>query len=634
MSDVTAWALRTAVGGGAVLLIGWWLASRQRLPARRQRLAEVALAAALLVPLLALMPGWLPVPVGVAAPAPRPPELAEAPEAEGPVAELWVPDVEEAAAPEPEPAPVAAAEGPSWATLLLWGYAALSAAVLARWLLACWVIHRVLRGARPAPPAVQALFDELRGGRRWRLAVSDRTAVPFSVGLWRPAVVLPGRLVEAGTAEEVEWALRHEATHLLRQDTRTWWLVALGQVVYFYLPWFWWLRRQVRLAQEMVADARAAPEGLAADYAQFLLSWAAGPPAGATGVSGAGSDLYRRIAMLLQDRSAALGGCPRRWLMGVGAGLVALAVLAAGARPQARADDEPEKKAPPKKQAEPKKKAAPGLDPLKELEEALKGLDEQGMKDLRKKMDELRQRMEELRKHMPVPPVPPLAPLPGQGLGGAWVFPNTGQGLFFGGREGRLGVQVERPSATLVEQLDLPKGQGLVLREVGANSAAGKAGLKAHDVLLELGGKPVPNTHEGLSKLLEGIKAGAATDAVVLRKGKKETVKGLTLPEARAAGRGFGQGGALAPLARRGGDSISLSRNNDSFTAAQTRGGVSLAVKGKIVEGKAVPSEISLDDGTGKKTYDSVEKVPAEHQAMVKKLLEMSASGRAETGGR
>src|SRR5205807_2354218 len=104
---------------------------------------------------------------------------------------------------------------------------------------------------------------------------------------------------------------------------------------------------------------------------------------------------------------------------------------------------------------------------------------------------------------------------------------------------GRLGVQVQKPNAVLAEQLDLPKGQGLVIERVVPNSAADKGGLKAHDILLEFNGKPVPNEGAKFIKMLEDVKASTPVDAVVLRKGKKETVRGLSLAEAKVHQRQF-----------------------------------------------------------------------------------------------
>jgi beta-lactamase regulating signal transducer with metallopeptidase domain len=108
----------------------------------------------------------------------------------------------------------------------------------------------------------------MAGGRCARVLVSGRVRVPFSCGLLRPAVVLPRPLAETAPVPVLRWVLAHELTHLERRDAWAGCLLGLGQAVYFYLPWFWWVGRQVRLCQEYVADASAAGSR-AEDYAQF-----------------------------------------------------------------------------------------------------------------------------------------------------------------------------------------------------------------------------------------------------------------------------------------------------------------------------------------------------------------------------
>src|SRR5205823_13183685 len=56
---------------------------------------------------------------------------------------------------------------------------------------------------------------------------------------------------------------------------------------------------------------------------------------------------------------------------------------------------------------------------------------------------------------------------------------------------------------------------------------------------LELGGKSVSSDAQEFRKQLGEIKANSPVDAVVLRKGKKESVKGISLPEAKNEA-GFG----------------------------------------------------------------------------------------------
>ncbi len=92
----------------------------------------------------------------------------------------------------------------------------------------------------------------------------------------------------------------------------------------------------------------------------------------------------------------------------------------------------------------------------------------------------------------------------------------------------RLGVRLQIPSELLVEQLNLNPGQGLIILSVVPDSAAAKAGLRAYDVLLEIDGKVVPSEIEAFQNLLRDVKADQPTNITILRKGQKETIKGVT----------------------------------------------------------------------------------------------------------
>src|SRR5205807_6390072 len=181
-----------------------------------------------------------------------------------------------------------------------------------------------------------------------RLLVSRRLRVPFSCGLWRPTVVIPAALCAGPAPRQLRWVFAHELTHLARRDAWSCLLFGLGQALFFYLPWLWWLRRQVRLCQEYVADAVAVgpagprPAGVAADYAQFLLNLIHAPavPVAATGVLGSYSDLFRRVTMLLESPTRVERRCPRRWSWAAAGGLLALAVLLSGIGPGAAPAEE------------------------------------------------------------------------------------------------------------------------------------------------------------------------------------------------------------------------------------------------------------------------------------------------------
>src|SRR5436305_10606999 len=98
MSDASLlavrWLLHIAAGGGAVLLLTCAVASRLRQPARRQRIAEWGVVAALLLAGLCLGPSWL-----LILPASDPPPVAASPAPADPVPSV---DLEEALAALPD----------------------------------------------------------------------------------------------------------------------------------------------------------------------------------------------------------------------------------------------------------------------------------------------------------------------------------------------------------------------------------------------------------------------------------------------------------------------------------------------------------------------------------------------------
>src|SRR5262249_46914363 len=238
-------------------------------------------------------------------------------------------------------------------------YAIVAAFLIGRWLLGYLALQRLLSTAGPAPAAVRRLFAEMTGaGRRPRLLVSSRLRVPLSCGTLRPTIVLPACLLRglAPPAQEarLRWVFAHELTHLKRRDGWSCLLFGLGHGVYFLWPWFWRLRRQVRLCQEFVADAAVVRTvGAAEDYAEFLLSMTTAPavPVSATGVMGNSSDLFRRVTMLLKTPKRMERTGSWRWTWATAGGLLALAIVVSGIGPKAvaKADNVKKGQAPPDK---------------------------------------------------------------------------------------------------------------------------------------------------------------------------------------------------------------------------------------------------------------------------------------------
>ena len=228
------------------------------------------------------------------------------------------------------------------------GYLGLVAVLLIRCSIGYYGLWRFWRQRRPAPAHVHAALAELEPdpAHRPRIGVNSLVHGPVSYGLWKPTILLPPAFCNEGDPEKLRWILAHELTHLRRRDAWGCLLLALGGALYFHVPWFWWMKRHVRLAQEYLADAAAAKIASAVEYAQYLVSLTtltsrpSLASSQAVGVFESPSDLYRRVHMLLHQRAVVERGAPRWWTLTAAASFLTLAACTAGIKLNA---DEPPK---------------------------------------------------------------------------------------------------------------------------------------------------------------------------------------------------------------------------------------------------------------------------------------------------
>jgi hypothetical protein len=300
-----------------------------------------------------------------------------------------------------------------------------------------------------------------------------------------------------------------------------------------------------------------------------------------------------------------------------------------------------------KKEA-PKKKTADDL--RKELEEKLKGID---IND--PKFDELTKEYEKLIKDAIGQIPPPFQPnVPPQVIEIQRRMQLENPNIFFPefGQlppRGRLGVMVEGPSPELREQLDLPENQGQLIREVVRDSVAEKIGLKVNDIILEFNGKAVSAIPQEFVQMVRQHKPDAEATLVILRKGKKETIKGIKLPEVKAemiqprlelAAPNIQVIEIQVPLALPApmllpappmaiaapaieDDLIdsTIRINNNQFTVKAKQNNTRYDLNGSLKGQDKEIKSISITDGEKTTEYPSVDKVPEEHREFVKKLL-------------
>ncbi len=374
---LTGSRLADAAAGGLIVLAAGSLAARLcRQPVRRARLIVLSLLGAMAVPALGALPvaprwsvGFPAVPAAIlaradhAAPAQAgsrlyPKRATESRVALGPIEQpgemttdnaRTEPDL--AASGQAASATAARWHFPSARPAVLGSYVAVAAGFAIWWLVGQLLLWRVTRSARPVPEAIRAVFLGLAGPGSGRVVLleSDRIASPFTYTWRRPVILLPRALCGGSEPGALRYVLAHEWSHVEGRDSWTWNLACLAGLVLFYQPLFWWLRRQLRLCQDYLADARAAAAGSAEDYAAFLVRLArdrcAAPAVPALGIGDRRSNLYRRVIMLMQDHEPLDRRCRATWSLCAATAAAVVIVFASGFRLGATppAADEPAK---------------------------------------------------------------------------------------------------------------------------------------------------------------------------------------------------------------------------------------------------------------------------------------------------
>ena len=108
------------------------------------------------------------------------------------------------------------------------------------------------------------------------LRVSARINRPVLVGLIRSFILIPPVYDERGfDKESLKIILLHELAHAAQGDTYFSAAATLAQSLWFFLPFLWWVRAQLRIDQEFLADQKVVMlTGSPAGYATRLVALA------------------------------------------------------------------------------------------------------------------------------------------------------------------------------------------------------------------------------------------------------------------------------------------------------------------------------------------------------------------------
>ena len=139
-------------------------------------------------------------------------------------------------------------------------------------------LHAVRTIKRTSRPFEQSHERRLRiwmslrhRGRRTRIALSNRVAVPSVLGLRATVILLPGTLLLNVSDDELDQIIVHEYAHIQRYDDWTTLLQSLVRMLIGFHPAVRWIDRELSLEREIACDDWVvALTGARKDYAQLL----------------------------------------------------------------------------------------------------------------------------------------------------------------------------------------------------------------------------------------------------------------------------------------------------------------------------------------------------------------------------
>jgi len=177
---------------------------------------------------------------------------------------------------------------------LLLGVWVVGVVLLAFWEVFLWLgLRQKMRLVRPAPEALQEHLDRvarrLNYGQSIRLQYCEDFSSPFVTGLFKPALILPGRLIKENYRNELPAIFAHEIVHLQSRDIV--WLNLfriIGHFLWFH-PLVWKIRGVHCSACEEVCD------GVGANYVGSTESY---------------SGTLARVALGVVEKIPAFGGIP------------------------------------------------------------------------------------------------------------------------------------------------------------------------------------------------------------------------------------------------------------------------------------------------------------------------------------
>jgi beta-lactamase regulating signal transducer with metallopeptidase domain len=161
-----------------------------------------------------------------------------------------------------------------WSVIAAAIYMALTFYFVARFAAGVLWSRRLVASSQPITDSCVTVKVAGYGGRhRPHLATSNYNSVPITVGVIRPAILLPPDWREWST-DKLNAVLAHELSHVARRDALTQGIALMYRAIFWFNPLAWWLNRHLAALAEQASDEAALSAGMDQNrYAQTLLEF-------------------------------------------------------------------------------------------------------------------------------------------------------------------------------------------------------------------------------------------------------------------------------------------------------------------------------------------------------------------------
>lgn len=87
-----------------------------------------------------------------------------------------------------------------------------------------------------------------------RILVGQDIRTPAVVGVFRPTLLLPARVLEHCSAAQIRLIVLHELAHVKRHDIAANWLLAAASILHWFNPFVWLIASRIRADRELACD--------------------------------------------------------------------------------------------------------------------------------------------------------------------------------------------------------------------------------------------------------------------------------------------------------------------------------------------------------------------------------------------